>query len=59
MIRGRPILLITRMITDRIVTTTYPIKKNCGISKIEEFLTLEIVSTGYICPKYIFCFRKL
>ena len=33
------------MIEIIIATTTYP-KKNWGISKMEEFLTEEIVSTG-------------
>ena len=35
------------MIEIIIATTTYP-KKNWGISKMEEFLTEEIVSTGDI-----------
>ena len=40
---------VTEFITTNIATTTYT-KINCGISKIEKFFTLEIVSIGDICP---------
>ena len=46
------------MIKITIETTTYP-KKNWGISKMEEFLTKYIVSTGDICSKCVCFFRKL
>ena len=39
------------------VTTTYPEKK-MGISKMEEFFTEDIVSTGDVRPECIF-FQKL
>ena len=45
---------ITELITLTIATTTYP-KKNKAISKMEEHLTKDIVSTGDICSRCI-CF---
>ena len=43
------------MITLTIATITYP-KKNWGISKMEEFFTLNTVSTGDVCSKCILFF---
>ena len=48
---------ITGMIEIIIATTTYP-KKNWGISKMEEFLTEEIVPTGDVCFRCI-CFYEI
>ena len=47
---------ITKLIKITIATTTHPGKKNVnwGISKMEEFLTLDIVFTRDVCPKCIF-----
>ena len=44
---------LTELITITIATTTYPEKKKWVVSIMEEFFSLDIVSTGDIWPKCI------